>query len=79
LSSAAVAGDKPAGKYGEFSDMTDLGIDRANPLVAPAPFEEWKESGHSNVAAKDWKAWEDIDDEHLKHFQVKLNPKVRVW
>jgi hypothetical protein len=63
------------GVHGDFSEITASGVDRTNPQVAPSPFEEWKEAGYSNVAPKDWKHWEGVDDEHLKHFPVQLDPK----
>lgn len=70
------AAEAPAqGVHGEFSEFTESGIDRTNAQVAPSPFEEWKEAGYSNVAPKDWKHWEGIEDEHLKHFPVQLDPK----
>lgn len=50
-------------------------VNKTTPRVAPSPFETWKETGYENVAAADWKHWEGIEDEHLKHFQVELDPK----
>ncbi|KAA0145974.1 hypothetical protein FNF29_07170 [Cafeteria roenbergensis] len=71
---AAAATEAPKGAHGEFSEFSPSGIDRTNPLHAPSPFESWKEAGYSNIAAADWKHWEGVEDEHLKHFAVNVDP-----
>ena len=66
--------NKDQKKAGDFSDVTDFGIDRSNPEYAPFMGNHtWKEAAYPNMADHSWKGWEDLPAPY-KYYEVKVNP-----
>lgn len=50
-----------------------LNIDKSNPLYAPDAWDEWMNTGYSNLAPKDHRSWSDLPAPY-KYYDVKVDP-----
>ena len=59
---------------GTSADATgELDIDKSNPLYAPDAWDEWMNTGYTNLAPKDHREWKDLPAPY-KYYDVKVDP-----